>query len=318
MAALGSEVKNGQRVTLYVKYEEQIQSDDEEEQDNKPSTPPTQEEFALCTLIAGKKDQQVMDLTFSLDEKVTFFSKGDAKIHLTGYHMMDQSDMGDMEGMEGMDSDDEEAMLQEEQEDDSGEEMTPETLATFRRALETMGGDEESMHSDDFEDVEGEEIMSDEDDEVMDEAAEEELNQVLIQKLNKKQEQPKQEKRKAEEVKAIEKKSKITEIKAQVVVTAVPKEEEVKKMTKGEKKAAAKAKQAEITVASPSKSVEKLLVKEVKKISPTPPQEVESKVSNIKTLPSGMIVEDVLIGNGPKAKKGKKVSVRYIGKLVSL
>ena len=36
-----------------------------------------------------------------------------------------------------------------------------------------------------------------------------------------------------------------------------------------------------------------------------------------KTLPSGLVMEDFKVGTGPKAKKGKKVSVRYIGKLAN-
>ncbi|KAJ3196017.1 peptidylprolyl isomerase fpr4 [Irineochytrium annulatum] len=37
--------------------------------------------------------------------------------------------------------------------------------------------------------------------------------------------------------------------------------------------------------------------------------------SNVKTLPSGLKIEDVVVGSGPRAKNGKKVQVRYIGKL---
>lgn len=34
-----------------------------------------------------------------------------------------------------------------------------------------------------------------------------------------------------------------------------------------------------------------------------------------KTLPSGLVITDTIVGTGPKAKRGKKISVRYIGKL---
>lgn len=232
--------------------------------------------------------------------------------------------------MEETDSMDEEelATLEDGDEDDeSGEEMTPETLATFKKALQEMGrevgSDDESMHSDDFEDIEGEVIDSDDDeDDEMDEAAEEALNQELIKKLLN---QPA--KRKSEDQKSSEKKIKNNESKSSKVIEVEAKklveplkviekaQEQQKKLTKGEKKAAAKAKAESLqTMSPPIKNTQEKV--EVKK---TIPIEVEQKAtsSNIKTLPSGMIVEDVLVGNGPKAKKGKKVSVRYIGKLVN-
>lgn len=34
-----------------------------------------------------------------------------------------------------------------------------------------------------------------------------------------------------------------------------------------------------------------------------------------KTLPGGLIIEDVTVGTGPVAKPGKRLSMRYIGKL---
>ena len=50
------------------------------------------------------------------------------------------------------------------------------------------------------------------------------------------------------------------------------------------------------------------------------PAKVEAKKeasNNKKTLPSGLVIEDGKVGNGPRAKNGKKVCVRYIGKLAS-
>ena len=42
------------------------------------------------------------------------------------------------------------------------------------------------------------------------------------------------------------------------------------------------------------------------------PKEKESKK---KTLPSGLVIEDVTVGTGPVAKNGKRLGMRYIGKL---
>ncbi|RKP22672.1 FKBP-type peptidylprolyl isomerase, partial [Syncephalis pseudoplumigaleata] len=36
-----------------------------------------------------------------------------------------------------------------------------------------------------------------------------------------------------------------------------------------------------------------------------------------KELPNGLIIEDIDAGNGPKATKGKRLSMRYIGRLMN-
>lgn len=99
MAALGAEAKTGQRVTLYVKFENQVDSEDDEDVKQEVSQ---SEDFAICTLVAGSSDQQQLDLTFCQDERITLYSKGSCVIHLTGYHfitMDDEMDENDMEGI---------------------------------------------------------------------------------------------------------------------------------------------------------------------------------------------------------------------------
>ena len=61
---------------------------------------------------------------------------------------------------------------------------------------------------------------------------------------------------------------------------------------------------------------------EQKKPEQKKPEEKESEEKKpeedkIRKLPSGLIIEDVQVGTGPRAKAGKKVSVRYIGKLMN-
>ncbi|BEJ12223.1 hypothetical protein CspHIS471_0206830 [Cutaneotrichosporon sp. HIS471] len=76
-----------------------------------------------------------------------------------------------------------------------------------------------------------------------------------------------------------------------------------------------------------SKSQKKKLAKKTKleagaTESPAPKKEAkkEAKVepkkdSKKKTLPSGLVIEDVKVGSGPVAKAGKRLGMRYIGKL---
>lgn len=286
MAALGAEAKDGQKVTLYVRYETAGSDSDEEEEKEAEDS----QEFALCTLVAGRIDQQQIALTFSPDEVITLFTRGDAKIHLSGNHVVDEMDQGDMQEM----YDEEEGMSGEEEDDEEGEEMTPETLAAFQKALENMGqDDDEEMHSDDFESIAS-------DDEPMSEEIDEELMKQLINQKRKAETQQK---------KVEQKKPKIEEIKEVKPIKADKKEKKIavpasteaspKQLTKKEKKAAANA------------------LKETPAPIATPPAEKTEQKSNKKTLPSGLIIEDEIVGKGPMAKKGKKVSMRYIGKLMN-
>lgn len=75
-------------------------------------------------------------------------------------------------------------------------------------------------------------------------------------------------------------------------------------MTKLSKKAAKKQKAADGTaVAVPAEKAEKADKKEKKE----KPAE--------RTLPGGLKIKDAALGDGPQAKKGNTVSMRYIGKL---
>lgn len=89
-------------------------------------------------------------------------------------------------------------------------------------------------------------------------------------------------KRKAEEQEAVEKPSKKAE-----------------KKQKTEKAAAAAAPVAES--------------KKAAKAADKPEQQGSKK----RTLPSGLVIEDVKIGDGPVAKSGKRCGMRYIGKLLN-
>ncbi|KIR68518.1 FK506-binding protein 4 [Cryptococcus bacillisporus CA1873] len=48
-----------------------------------------------------------------------------------------------------------------------------------------------------------------------------------------------------------------------------------------------------------------------------PAAKKETKAPQKKTLPSGLIIEDIKIGDGPVAKTGKRLGMRYIGKLTN-
>lgn len=64
-------------------------------------------------------------------------------------------------------------------------------------------------------------------------------------------------------------------------------------------------------------AVKKVRVEEEPKKPQQQQQKEEAKGGEKKTLPSGLVIEDSKRGEGARAKNGKRVSVRYIGKLTS-
>lgn len=79
-----------------------------------------------------------------------------------------------------------------------------------------------------------------------------------------------------------------------------------RKMTKKERKAAKKAiKEQEATPSSSPKDEPKDDEPATKKTD-----------ANKRTLPSGLVIEDKVVGTGPVAQKGTKLGMRYIGKLM--
>ncbi|KAI8904434.1 hypothetical protein EDD86DRAFT_230204 [Gorgonomyces haynaldii] len=57
--------------------------------------------------------------------------------------------------------------------------------------------------------------------------------------------------------------------------------------------------------------------KQEKKQEKKEEKKAEQEGAKKRTLPSGIVIEDSVIGQGPRAKPGKKVSVRYIGRLTN-
>jgi FK506-binding nuclear protein len=125
-----------------------------------------------------------------------------------------------------------------------------------------------------------EEDEDDEDDEEM------EFDEALLKELKRRNVDP---------IPVNNKKAKITEI-----------VEEPKK----EKKAAPKKEE-------PKKEVKKEQPKKDTPQKEQPKKEEKKDTPQKKTLPSGLVIEDKVIGTGPRAKPGKKVSVRYVGKLMN-
>ncbi|KAJ3072219.1 peptidylprolyl isomerase fpr4, partial [Podochytrium sp. JEL0797] len=124
-------------------------------------------------------------------------------------------------------------------------------------------------------------------------------------------------KRKAVASKKEQKKPKIVELEddEEEEVVAVkkvqPKKEEPKK--KEAKKEEPKKKEAKKE--EPKKKEAKK--EEPKKKEAKKEEAAPKKESNKKTLSNGLVIEEIVVGNGPAAKNGQKVGVRYVGKLMN-
>ncbi|KAF7730594.1 peptidylprolyl isomerase fpr4 [Apophysomyces ossiformis] len=251
--------------------------------------------FVLCSLSPEKIEQQPLDVTFVEGEEVTFFVKGPKKypcstIHLTGNYTFDDEDSELDEDIDMMD--------------------LPNGIDRKRAAAYLDNEAEEDEEEEDEDDEEDEEEESDEE-----EDEEEEEEEVAV-KNNKKrpakteEEQPAK-KRKAEQqqeqqIKKQEEQKKQAELKKK-------QEEQKKKQEEQKKKQEEQKKQAELK----KKQEEQKKQAELKKKQEEQKKQAEEKKSKVVKLPNGLIVEDVKVGNGPAAKSGQRIGMRYIGKLTN-
>ncbi|KAF9188910.1 peptidylprolyl isomerase fpr4 [Haplosporangium sp. Z 767] len=253
--------------------------------------------FILCSLISGQIEQQALDLVFTEGEEITFSVSGDNAVHLSGNYLpeedtMEYSDEEDMYGdMDEEDSD----------EDSDMEENMIITKGTKRLAdfIDDEAEDEDSEEDPDFT---GED-EDDEDDEDEDEDEDEE-NGVEGQgeeDSDEDEDDDDEEEEEGEEGEEEEEEDDDDDEKAEPVPVKKP------------AAAAPAAKKQKITEdeAVPIKAQEQPKKKE------EPKKNEEPKKDNKKTLPNGLVIEDTKPGEGARAKAGKKIGMRYVGRLTN-
>lgn len=283
---------------------------DEECQPGRSSVRVTVDEktFVLCSLIAGQVEQQSLDLVFTEGEEITFTVSGENAVHLSGNFLPAD--------VVSMDSDDEEDDEDEDEDDLEGHSGV--VVKRMDNLLVPVGGDDEDDDSeedpdftggddsdededdsdddgsdnnnqdandddseDDGDDSEDGDDESEDDDDDDDESEDDDSDD---DKRTEKKREVNVSKRPAESDSVVSKKQKVTE---QKVVPVRPKEEPKKEEAK--KKGDVKDKD----------------------------DASKEKKSNTKTLPSGLVIEDTATGEGARAKAGKKVGVRYLGRLAN-
>ncbi|ORZ12667.1 hypothetical protein BCR42DRAFT_355793 [Absidia repens] len=258
-------------------------------------------EFVLCSLTPGKVDQQLLDLIIAKNEEIAFSVEGQHTIHLTGNYMFDDEEEEEYDDDEELDSDEmdsDEAQLMLEGEDDEDDEdldndailnSVPEGIDRAK-VLAYLNGE-----------IDSDDMVSD---------SEEELDESRIEEIEEDEEEEE------EPAKPLTKKEK----KAAAAAAAAAKEEkpkEEKPLTKKEKKAAAAAEKEQAA------KQEKKRAADAQKEEPAKKQKTEEKKpkqqekKQVTKLPSGLIIEDVKVGDGANVKSGARIGMRYIGKLTN-
>ncbi|KAI7818950.1 hypothetical protein BC939DRAFT_495611 [Gamsiella multidivaricata] len=253
--------------------------------------------FILCSLIADQIEQQNLDLVFTEGEEISFSVSGDNAVHLSGNYLPEDEGMDyDEEDIEGnMDDEDED---DEDDDEDEEDEAIRILMAKGAKRIADFDGDEE-----DDDDSEEDPDFTGEDDEDEDEDSDDEDNDGDDDNEQRENDDEDDSDSDEDEDEEEEEEEEVPTVKKQLVVEPVP--PPAKKQKVAEEKAV------------PVKAKEEHRKKEEPKDKEEPKKKEEGKKDNIKTLPNGLIIEDVKVGNGARAKAGKKIGMRYIGRLTN-
>lgn len=243
--------------------------------------------YLLCTLNKTIP-QAVLDQEFAIGDKISFATKGQGVVHLTGNvlpdGMEDELDDGEEEEEEEMDEEEgvpatngkprsakqvakdkvAKKIASGEVSDDSDEDDATFTESMLEESI--MNGEEDDDDDDDDEDEDGEEDDDDDDDDDDEDDEDEDDEDGDEDDEEEEDDQP-------------------------------------------------KAKQAKLT--NDAKSAQNGNAKQAAKEAATGAKQEQQKKGAVRTLQDGLMVEDLKVGNGPEAKPGKKIAVYYEGRLKS-
>ncbi|XP_021345924.1 46 kDa FK506-binding nuclear protein-like isoform X1 [Mizuhopecten yessoensis] len=289
-------------------------------------------EFMLCTLEQGRVYQQTLDLNFTEGEEVTFFLNGTGIVHLTGYLVEDENMMSDledmddadlsMEDMSDSDSDTAPALVDpddSEDSDDDEDESPAITVSNKKRKQEqkekpgkkkakVVVVEEEEDDDDDDEDMSlilsaadlGDDDDDDDDDYEDaddDDDDDDELNDEIEKQITAKKVKPVSTPKSG-------KKSAVNTPKSEVKATPQQKKEQTQNGSETTESTKKKKKK---------KNKEK---KDDKEKTPGPGGDAKKvKTPKKAVLAGGTISEEIKVGHGLEAKRGKMAHVYYKGTL---
>ncbi|KAL1928122.1 hypothetical protein VTP01DRAFT_3038 [Rhizomucor pusillus] len=312
MAALTEEIKSNKPTTVYVSVNEK--------------------QFALCTLVPDKVEQQLLDLILSEGEEIMFTSNGANVVHLTGNYEFDEAELyrrkpevdKTLKMLERLRK---EGLIEEDVEMGSEDEEIKSDEADMAESDEDEEeSDEEEEESEEDEDEEEEEESEEEEEEEKPAPTKKDKKRVAEpikeQPASKKQKAETQSKAKAEQekkkqagvkAKAEQQKKKEAEAKAKA-------EQEKKKQAEAKAKAdQEKKKQAEAKAKADQEKKKKQ--EEAKAKAEQEKKQAEAKAKekkeekSVKKLPNGLIIEELKKGQGAAVAKNDRIYVRYTGRL---
>ena len=275
-------LSDGARVTIAMRCETddavRLALGTSERADDAAEDSSEKEEFRIATLIGGRIESQGLDLV--LDEYAEFTCDGPCGVDLTGYYMPEfgDDDVDEEDGMFG-DDDDEEEEEDEEFDADAAENMDSED--------DEEDSEEEEDDDDDDDDDDSEEDDDDEDDEDEDDEDDEDEDEDESESESEPEAAPKVTRKGGVEIREVEEKKQV-----------------------GDKRPAEKA---PATTPEPKKQVK---VEHVKAEAPA-----EKKPETPKRVhKNGMEIINTYATKNTSAKVasgGKKVAMKYVGKLPS-
>lgn len=327
-----SSIKRNKGKGKAMSEEDEEDSEDEEDESN-------MEEVVVCTLDPQKNYQQPLDLTIGEDQRAYFKVSGTHAIYLTGNYVIPAESTHD----HGNRHYDEEDM-------DDDYDLSPD-----EDELDELDGEDESDELDNLEDPRITEVHTDEDEvpklvknepapkkgknkRAAEDSEEEKpvsLDDIMAKSLKPEPTtngEPKLSKKQMKKLKNNAGKA----IEAAAENQSVKKEEPAAKESPGaktdkkvqfaknlEQGPTGTSKDSKLNAKEGAKEPKKESKKEAKKESKAEP-EAQSKVNGEspkaslgpKTLQGGVKIEDKKLGKGPACKKGNKVGMRYIGKLM--
>lgn len=247
------------------------------------------QEFAICSLTSGKTEQQPLDLVFNEGENIAFHIEGQTAVHLTGYYLVDAAED------DFINDEEEDEVYSDEAEEDSQIEYDSEfdsedyDSECSDECSEDEYSDEESCNNPRIR------VLDSDESEAEAEDSEEESEDSEEEDEEDSEEESEQE----------------PETKKRSVQFDLP---ESKKVKENESPKQAQTKPAQQQAAKPSQT------QAAQQQKPTQTQVAQQNADRQavnKTLPSGLQIQDLKLGTGPKVTQGRAVLIHYKGTLLN-
>ncbi|KAF9338975.1 peptidylprolyl isomerase fpr4 [Linnemannia elongata] len=260
----------------------------------------------LCSLIPGSVDQQKLDVAFAEGEEITFSVTGDNVVHLSGNYL---PDTGAQDGDEDDYDEDDDGMYGGYDQDDDGNIVISQGT---KRLADLIGDEDEDEDSEDDPDFTGEDDEEDEDD--SDDDDDEESSNPYAAQVEGDEDGSEEDEGDEEEEDDEENGGDDDDDEDENNDDDDDDDEDDSEDDEDEEPEPVKKEAAPATKKQKVSEEKAIPIKPKQEATPVKVKE-EPKKAHKKTLPNGLVIEDTKAGEGARAKSGKKIGMRYIGRL---